>query len=49
MKSHEDFEDLAAVYVVGALDGDDLTRFEVHRPKAVSSARRSCSNPARRS
>jgi|RhiMetdeSRZDD1v2_1073273.scaffolds.fasta_scaffold03581_13 anti-sigma-K factor RskA len=30
MSSHETFEELAAVYAVGALDGDDLTRFEAH-------------------
>jgi hypothetical protein len=30
MKSHETFDELAAVYGVGALDGDDLTRFEAH-------------------
>jgi anti-sigma-K factor RskA len=28
--SHEPFETLAAVYAVGALDGDDLVRFEAH-------------------
>ena len=28
--SHETFDELAAVYVVGALDGDDLARFESH-------------------
>ncbi|HEX6211000.1 MAG TPA: anti-sigma factor [Methylomirabilota bacterium] len=30
MKSHDDFEDLAAVYALGVLDGDDLVRFEAH-------------------
>ncbi len=30
MKSHEQFEELAAVYAVGALDGDDLVRLEAH-------------------
>lgn len=30
MKSHETFDDLAAVYALGALDGDDLVRFEGH-------------------
>jgi anti-sigma-K factor RskA len=30
MKSHETFDELAAVYAVGALDGDDLTVFEAH-------------------
>ena len=30
MTSHEIFEELAAVYAVGALDGDDLVRFEAH-------------------
>jgi anti-sigma-K factor RskA len=30
MNSHETYETLAAVYVVGALDGDDLARFEAH-------------------
>jgi anti-sigma-K factor RskA len=30
MRSHETFDDLAAVYAVGALDGDDLVRFETH-------------------
>jgi anti-sigma-K factor RskA len=30
MTSHETFDDLAAVYAVGALDGDDLRRFEAH-------------------
>jgi len=30
MTSHEQLEDLAAVYAVGALDGDDLVRFEAH-------------------
>jgi hypothetical protein len=30
MNGHEAFEELAAVYAVGALDGDDLTRFEAH-------------------
>ena len=28
--NHEPFETLAPVYVVGALDGDDLVRFEAH-------------------
>jgi anti-sigma-K factor RskA len=28
--NHEPFDDLAAVYAVGALDGDDLARFEEH-------------------
>jgi anti-sigma-K factor RskA len=27
---HETFDELAAVYAVGALDGDDLVRFEAH-------------------
>src|SRR6266403_2505419 len=30
--SHEPFETLAAVYAVGALDGDDLAQFEAHLP-----------------
>lgn len=30
MNGHETFEELAAVYAVGALDGDDLARFEAH-------------------
>jgi anti-sigma-K factor RskA len=30
--SHEPFETLAAVYAVGALDGDDLEQFEAHLP-----------------
>jgi anti-sigma-K factor RskA len=30
--SHEPFESLAAVYAVGALDGDDLAQFEAHLP-----------------
>jgi|SRR6185503_4485824 anti-sigma-K factor RskA len=30
MNGHETYEDLAAVYAVGALDGDDLARFETH-------------------
>ncbi len=30
MTSHEAFDELAAVYAVGALDGDDLVRFEAH-------------------
>jgi anti-sigma-K factor RskA len=30
MNSHETWETLAAVYAVGALDGDDLGRFEAH-------------------
>jgi anti-sigma-K factor RskA len=30
--SHEPYETLAAVYVVGALDGDDLAQFEAHLP-----------------
>jgi hypothetical protein len=30
MKSHETFDELAAVYAVGALDGEDLVRFEGH-------------------
>ena len=30
MTSHETFDELAAVYAVGALDGDDLVRFEAH-------------------
>ena len=30
MNGHETFEELAAVYAVGALDGDDLARFETH-------------------
>lgn len=29
---HEPYETLAAVYAVGALDGDDLTQFEAHLP-----------------
>jgi anti-sigma-K factor RskA len=30
MSSHESWEPLAAVYAVGALDGEDLARFEAH-------------------
>jgi anti-sigma-K factor RskA len=30
MNGHEPYETLAAVYAVGALDGDDLARFESH-------------------
>ena len=30
--SHEPFETLAAIYAVGALDGDELTQFEAHLP-----------------
>jgi anti-sigma-K factor RskA len=30
--SHEPYETLAAVYAVGALDGDDLAQFEAHLP-----------------
>jgi anti-sigma-K factor RskA len=30
--SHEPYETLAAVYAVGALDGDDLVQFEAHVP-----------------
>lgn len=30
MTSHDTFDDLAAVYAVGALDGEDLARFEAH-------------------
>ena len=30
MNGHETYETLAAVYAVGALDGDDLAQFEVH-------------------
>jgi anti-sigma-K factor RskA len=30
MNSHETYETLAAVYAVGALDGDDLAQFEAH-------------------
>jgi anti-sigma-K factor RskA len=30
MMGHETFDELAAVYAVGALDGDDLSRFEAH-------------------
>jgi hypothetical protein len=30
MKSHETFDELAAVYAAGALAGDDLVRFEAH-------------------
>jgi len=30
MNSHETYETLAAVYAVGALDGDDLASFEAH-------------------
>jgi anti-sigma-K factor RskA len=30
MTDHDTFEELAAVYAVGALDGDDLARFEAH-------------------
>jgi anti-sigma-K factor RskA len=30
MRSHETFEELAAVYAVGGLDGDDLIEFEGH-------------------
>ena len=30
MNAHETWETLAAVYAVGALDGDDLARFEAH-------------------
>lgn len=32
MSTHEPFETLAAVYAAGALDGDDLARFEAHLP-----------------
>jgi hypothetical protein len=28
--THETFDELAAVYAVGALDGEDLVRFEDH-------------------
>jgi len=34
--SHEPFETLAAVYAVGALDGDDLTQFEAHLPTCAA-------------
>jgi anti-sigma-K factor RskA len=30
MTDHESFEELAAVYAVGALDGDELVQFEAH-------------------
>ena len=30
--SHEPFETLAAIYAVGALDGDELAQFETHLP-----------------
>ena len=30
MTNHETFDELAAVYATGALDGDDLVRFETH-------------------
>jgi len=30
MNTHDTFDELAAVYAVGALDGDDLARFEAH-------------------
>jgi anti-sigma-K factor RskA len=30
MTTHETFDELAAVYAVGALDGEDLVRFEAH-------------------
>lgn len=30
MTGHETFDELAAVYAVGALDGEDLARFEAH-------------------
>ena len=33
--SHEPFETLAAVYAVGALDGDDLAQFEAHLPSCA--------------
>ena len=31
MNDHDTYETLAAVYAVGALDGDDLARFQAHR------------------
>jgi Anti-sigma-K factor rskA, C-terminal len=34
MTSHEPFDELAVVYAVGALDGDDLVRFEAHLAEA---------------
>ena len=34
--THEPFETLAAVYAVGALDGDDLTQFEAHLPTCAA-------------
>jgi hypothetical protein len=30
MRGHETYDELAAVYAVGALDGEDLVRFEAH-------------------
>src|SRR5262249_62152615 len=34
--SHDPVEPLAAVYAVGALDGDDLTQFEAHLPTCAA-------------
>jgi anti-sigma-K factor RskA len=34
--SHEPFDELAAVYAVGALDGEDLVRFEAHLREGCS-------------
>ena len=34
--SHEPFDTLAPVYAVGALDGDDLVRFEAHLREGCS-------------
>ncbi len=34
--SHEPYETLAAVYAVGALDGDDLAQFQAHLPTCAA-------------
>jgi hypothetical protein len=36
MTTHDTFDDLAAVYAVSALDGEDLVRFEVHLAEGCS-------------
>ena len=34
--SHEPFETLAAIYALGALDGDELTQFQAHLPTCAA-------------
>ena len=44
--NHDPFDTLAAVYAVGALDGDDLVQFEAHLAGGCSRCRTTLSSVA---